>query len=267
MASSKSSSKKFEGNTKLQISPAIRWCFTLNNYTEEEKEYIDQVCKESSRYYIMGFEVGEQGTPHIQGYIEFKSKKRPKSVFNNDRIHWELAKGTKNDNFNYCTKDENYIINGVKSKPLNIIKNLYPWQKKIYDMVCEEPDDRTIMWIHEPDGNKGKSALIKYIAHKKNALVKCGKGNDAKNSILEWHNRKGTYPEIILIDLPRSYNSDHLNYPCIEEIKNGCFYSGKYEGGMCLFNSPHVVIMSNEEPDYEQLSKDRWKVIDISTME
>ena len=48
---------------------AAAWCYTLNNYTEEEKE---NLWKEGT-YQIQGYEKGSNGTPHIQGYIEFKN--------------------------------------------------------------------------------------------------------------------------------------------------------------------------------------------------
>lgn len=44
------------------------WCFTLNNYSEKEYETIKGV---SCRYIVVGKEVGDSGTPHLQGYIEF----------------------------------------------------------------------------------------------------------------------------------------------------------------------------------------------------
>ena len=55
---------------------AAAWCYTLNNYTEEEKE---NLWKEGT-YQIQGYEKGSNVTPHIQGYIEFKNAKRLSSL-------------------------------------------------------------------------------------------------------------------------------------------------------------------------------------------
>ena len=89
--SSNSSQKK--GNTKpssVQVSPSKYWCFTLNNYKKEDINIISSKVLN----YCIGEEVGESGTPHLQGYIEFETKKRPLGVFKEYKnIHWEKRKG------------------------------------------------------------------------------------------------------------------------------------------------------------------------------
>lgn len=82
-------------------------CFTLNNYTEEEyKQLIEMECK----YLVIGKEVGEEGTPHLQGYIEFKTPKRFSTLKNiNQRIHWEERRGTAKQASEYCKKEGNFI--------------------------------------------------------------------------------------------------------------------------------------------------------------
>jgi hypothetical protein len=67
------------------------WCFTLNNYGTEEYEKL----KELGSYIILGKEVGENNTPHVQGYVEFDSPIRFNKLRKfNIRIHWERRRGS-----------------------------------------------------------------------------------------------------------------------------------------------------------------------------
>jgi len=84
------------------------WCFTLNNYTNEELEQLTGLNgNKQIKYMIYGKEVGEQGTPHIQGYIMFQNQKLFKQIkkFIPERSHIEKAKGDIAQNVAYCSKD------------------------------------------------------------------------------------------------------------------------------------------------------------------
>lgn len=90
---------------------ARNWCFTLNNYTEDELEHIRENWKlPDVSYYIAGHEVGEEdGTPHLQGYVELggNSRRLPgaKSVLGIARIHLERRMGTREQAINYTIKE------------------------------------------------------------------------------------------------------------------------------------------------------------------
>lgn len=89
-------------------------CFTLNNYTEQEETDLKSI---ECDYIIFGHEIGEQGTPHLQGYIEFGFNKKDTALKNfNKRIHWEPRKGTAKEASDYCKKtDQNPFIKGTIS--------------------------------------------------------------------------------------------------------------------------------------------------------
>lgn len=91
---------------------AKHWCFTLNNYTDDEINYLIAIGNELQfdvQYLIFGEEEGEQKTPHLQGYIAFTKRKAfgvVKKILSR-RAHLEAAKGSPTQNKDYCSKGEN----------------------------------------------------------------------------------------------------------------------------------------------------------------
>ncbi len=252
------------GNTKPElskrkkISAAKRWSFTFNNYSDSDYCYMCAMCAKFCRYAIIAKEVGDSGTPHLQGYLEFKERRRPKSVFNEPKIHWELSKGSKADNITYCSKS---IKPWVYPEPYRfVLRKPYQWQADLLSLIDEEPNDRTICWLHEPNGGCGKTSIQKHIfCNYKDVIVTCGRSTDMKQGLVEFYKINQRVPKIVLINIPRSVGS-YVSYTGMEEIKDMFFYSPKYEGGMLCGPPPHVIVFSNREPDYHKLSEDRWMV-------
>ncbi len=265
--SSNSSGGK-SGNTK-QISPSKHWCFTLNGYTKEDIDMFINTNKDIVPKYIFQEEIGESGNHHLQGYLMFATKKRPKSVFENNRIHWEKCKSIKKSIL-YCSKKDTrkegckpYTREIIIKEPYDISIKLYKWEVKIDKILKTKPDDRTLYWVWEEKGCAGKTTFQKwiYLNHDR-VVVLSGKATDMKNGIIEYQKKNGCLPSIVLINIPRT-SRDYISYAGIEDIKDMFFYSGKYEGGMVCGPNPHVFIFSNDEPEYEKVSLDRWKTIYI----
>jgi len=249
---------------KKQISPAKRWTFTYNNYTESDYNHLINTFSSNQAKFIIGKEVGKKGTPHLQGYLEWPNKIRPKSIIKIEGIHWECAKGNKQENIKYCSKEGKYETNLNVPKPIKILEEdkFWPWQKELLLKLKEEPDDRHIYWIWDGDGGAGKSAFAKHMCMKYNCLIVDGKSNDIFNGLANYYDKIGEYPEIIIVDCPRA-NFQRLNYGALEKLKNGLVFTGKYESKQMIFNSPHVVILANEEPIQQYLSLDRWIIKEI----
>lgn len=245
-----------------------KYCFTLNNYTDDEWNNLITIFHND--LYCFGKEIAPStGTPHIQGYLEFKSPRsfnRIKSLI--PRAHILACRGTRKDNFIYCCKGGNYISNITDIKIPKPVKDPlegkvpHAWQQEILDIVAEEPDDRTIHWYWETTGCVGKTSLCKHICLTKSCLIVNGKQNDMFNAILQYKTSTEDFPEIILVDIPRS-SIDYISWSAIEKIKDGLFYSGKYEGGMVVMNPPHVICFANTAPDESRLSADRWQIANV----
>jgi len=253
------------GNTtttpRKRVNPAKRWCFTLNNYTDIDIGAIKDMYKAFARYGVYGLEVGTKGTPHVQGYVEFKKKVRPIGLLTK-KVHWELARGKRWHNVQYCTKD----CDGYYFPPkYNITIELYDWQRKCVDILSKDPDERSIYWIWEPEGCAGKTVFQKYLftTLKKDIVIVSGKAMDMKYAIVKYLEENGRTPEIVLVNIPKC-SGNHLSIAGMESIKDMFFYCGKYEGGMVCGPNPHVMVFANEAPQMEDvLSKDRIKEIYI----
>ena len=105
------------------------WCFTWNNYSEEDWDICKRVLgnKDLVEYGIMSHEVGElERTRHIQGYVCFRNRQRISSLkkkFDSNHIHWEVMRGTPKEASDYCKKDSidpemgqdtpNYLVFGT----------------------------------------------------------------------------------------------------------------------------------------------------------
>lgn len=275
-AENSSNSSKEEGNTKpppsckkKQISPCKRWCFTWNNYTIDWESRIVPIVSKCGKYSI-GDEVGgENGTPHLQGYIEFDVKCRPMSILGIKEIHWEKAKGNRIENLNYTQKEGKYIQN-FEIKYKCEISKFYPWENKILKILKTKPDDRSIYWFWEPTGCAGKTTFQKYVfTHFENVIVLSGKGDDMKNGIVQYQKLNNKLPEIILINIPRA-SKNFISWSGIEQVKDMFFFSGKYEGGNICGPNPHLICFSNSEPEQNHetgeylISNDRLIIEEIS---
>lgn len=92
------------------MSKTRSYCFTINNYTDDDIKLIDEL-EDLAQYLVVGKEVGEQGTPHLQGYVYFKCQRHFKAVKKLlPKAHIEAAKADAAKNREYCTKQGDILI-------------------------------------------------------------------------------------------------------------------------------------------------------------
>lgn len=132
----------------------------------------------------------------------------------------------------------------------------YDWQQHVIDFLQQEPDNRTVHWFNDPDGGNGKTDLSNWLLCHMNAFVTdvCSH----KDIAHAYDNQK-----IVIFDLCRS-KQELVPYATMESFKNGRIFSGKYQSCLKTFKVPHVLVFANYPPEEDQLSQDRWNIINLS---
>ena len=213
--------------------------------------------------------MGEKKTRHIQGYVRFKNQKDLSALKKlQPRAHFEGAKGSDDENHKYCSKEgdfrSNYTPKLTREDLLAMVAKSYesviwkPWQRSVLDLLDSCTNPRTIHWIYESTGNVGKTFLAKFLCLRPGTIICQGKSADVLNQVNVAIDA-GRRPQLILVDIPR-VTLDYVSYNCLECLKNGLLYSGKYEGGVCIFPSPTVLCFANEMPQLHKMSIDRWDI-------
>lgn len=92
--------------------PSRRWVFTINNYTPKDVELFEKIdCK----YVVVGDEVGDSGTPHLQGFIIFNRGYRLTQLKKiHGTAHWDYAVTV--DAMNYCMKEKVIILRDYRAQ-------------------------------------------------------------------------------------------------------------------------------------------------------
>lgn len=124
---------------------------------------------------------------------------------------------------------------------------LRPWQQYVWDLVHEEPDDRSIFFVVDTRGGHGKSTLATYLQEKEpNRVVSEEMGNSRDMSHCLSKYAKTNTMEVILIDCPKSEEFNKEQFKMLEKLKNRAFTTHKYDGGRIrLRKTPHIVVFTN----------------------
>lgn len=231
------------GNTKSRL---IRFCFTVNNYKISDIHELMDVFGRMDAKYVIGQEVGENGTPHLQGYCRLKNRLRFNQIKDiMPTAHIEKCRGSEQQNIVYCTKDNKFVTNIDGLEPLDDYFDINlrtDWQFEIMQLIDTKPKPRTIHWYWEPDGGRGKTTLARHLViNRKDTIVVNGSANHIKYAIVECEKK----PRVIIWNVPKT---DSVDFKALEEVSDGMFFSTKYESGMCVFNYVHMIVFCNYEP-------------------
>lgn len=248
------------------------WCFTLNNFIPDEVLSLRTLGRaQSTKYLIIGREVGENGTRHIQGFIQFKSPKSFHAAKRavSERCHIEAAGGQPWQAADYCRKDGDYEEYGVspiapKEKgsrekerwrriaelatqgSMGELKEQFPQAfvqhystlmriRRDYMANVEDADGVTGVWYYGAPG-AGKSRLARDRSEGSPYLKNCNK----------WWDGYQDERTVIIDDLDKNHRvlGHHLKiwadrYAFIAEVK----------GGAIRIRPQHIIVTSNYKPE------------------
>ena len=256
------------GNTK-QISPAKYWCFTLHKYSDED---IEDICSSKSSMYEYFFseEFGKSGeTPHLQGFLIFHKKSRPKGLFKNKTYHFEKMRGNLKQNLDYCSKEGyKFYTNMDIPDPIKYLRveDMYTYQRHILN-ICKLKnfiDDRHIYWFIGEKGI-GKTKLLKVLCGKHKAYILPSTKRHALSQVQKTHEKAKAY--VFNLSADKSEYQTNEFFDILETIKDGVFSTGfgTDNNEMCITNDKIVLVMANRPPDFDktEIDKKRFIIFDI----
>merc|ERR1712090_47777 len=206
-----------------------------------------------------------------------KSEEKTKTMIKDDEEYkYNIACGKKiyEDVNKYGIKEESLrreykelLDMYMKQRNMIDIDNviLRTWQTALLEYMV--PTNREVIWIIGTKGNEGKSWFQEFLESKFgwhrvicSMDIKMKKGNIChalqKRSLMTTN--------MFLFDVGKGAAYEGVHYDVLEKIKNGRIVADKYNTAELKFQTPNIVIVfSNEKPDCEKLSKDRWKIFKI----
>ena len=118
----------------------------------------------------------------------------------------------------------------------------FQWQARFEVFLHRCPaDDETVTYVYDPVGRRGKSKFAKYMCQRWHREFMWASPSDRVANASLWEGQKAVF-----VDLPRGA---FLSWGAMAQIKDGVMLQTKYEVCMKNFQSPHLVILSNEPPE------------------
>jgi len=126
-----------------------RWVFTENNPLESKEELVRRLTTEwAVRYAVVGDEVGEEGTPHFQGFVEFEHPATFDQVRKRmPRAHIESALGSNKQNRAYCTKGNDFVEVGTLTRRVTTSEHAH----EVVSRIIEGAEHPASIAVDSPD--------------------------------------------------------------------------------------------------------------------
>ena len=146
-------------------------------------------------------------------------------------------------------------------KSIKIITELTKnWQIKLRNILLSKPDDRSIYWYWDTNGNVAESDFVRYMMINHHVICLNGRCSNLTKTVYKIRKKNGYDPEIIIIYATK-YGRKDINYDDIERLKNGVF---DYKLKTVTMNYPNIVVLAYKKTDYGLSSEYLWQVVDLN---
>jgi hypothetical protein len=245
-----------------------RWVFTYFWECESDVQNVHDLLIAGGWPFIFGREeCPTSGRKHLQGYVETEFRMATSGFGLPVSTHFEKARGTRAQCVAYSAKDGVYSLAGIPDPAdgqyTKIRKStLRPEAQEIVERFegLKPEGNRDVFYYWEAFGNWGKTLACLHMVDFMGAMyIGGGRSKDAVYAFSQCL-ESGFHPRIVLFDLARG---EVLSTRTAEILSNGVLFCGKYESKQIRFRSPWIVCFSNERPDLDALSVDRWHVKEL----
>jgi len=158
----------------------------------------------------------------------------------------------------------------VKPPPENnhkvdIPKNYHTWQTELVNEAeIGLLEDRVITWYVDPNGDSGKTIMANILkTNYKGIVITTADESGSLHAVRTYIDDNGNSPQYIIYNLPRQTSEAQITHICgtLEKFKDGIFTSTKYNSKVIHFEfNPQVIVFSNNPPNKDALSLDRWDI-------
>ena len=250
------------------------WCFTINNYTEGDWFAVKQLFRKAT-YGVCGEEVGESGTPHLQGYVKLDNAlSLDKMKFFMARAHYIVANGSDLENKTYCSKQgvniyevgEPSIGQGKRTDIKEIATLIKSGEITITDLMFDYPDmylrysrsfEKMFNAVQAP-----RSAPPQ--VHWRWGLAGTGKTRFCIDSHPSHYIKDGTswwdgyaQQDAIIID----DFDNNIPYRTLLRILDRYVYQGQVKGSYVQINSHYIYITCEHAPDHFWVGNELQQVL------
>lgn len=139
-----------------------------------------------------------------------------------------------------------------------VLHPLRIWQADLYALLRRPTNDRTVIFVVDPIGNSGKTWFHRYYRW----LHPEGSQMIPNSCFRDMSYMLDEDTVNLFVDVRRA---DHkVEYMFLEAVKDGEVDATKYNSHVKKLGACHVVVFMNRQPSMEELSRDRYNIIDIT---